>query len=133
MLPSSPLAILQISMRSSSFDWPLSTADQDRGDPEEDRGDPEEEDRGDPEEDIGDQNEEIGDQHEEIGNVAKKKTRGLTRLVKLHKDFRESKGKRRVVEFDQWGRLTGKYRAEFSSYLGDLVRHAVGLRTGSNF
>ncbi|KAI3716001.1 hypothetical protein L6452_23030 [Arctium lappa] len=94
---------------------------------EEDRGDPKE-DRGDPEEDIGDQNEEIGDQHEEIGNVAKKKTRGLTRLVKLRKDFEDSKGKRRVVEFDQWGRFTGKYRAEFSSYLGDLARHAVGLR-----
>ncbi|KAL6513433.1 hypothetical protein OROGR_020919 [Orobanche gracilis] len=97
--------------------------DQAGGDEEEDGGN-EEEDREDLEEDGGDQNEEIGN----AATSRKKKVRGLTRLVKMHNEFKDSKGKKRALEFDKWGRLIGKYRAEFSSFLGDLVRRDVGLR-----
>jgi hypothetical protein len=68
----------------------------------------------DSEEEGGDPKEERGNQTEEIGNVAtsrKKKVRGLTRLVKMHKEYEDSKGEKHVLEFDKWGRLTGKYRA----------------------
>ncbi|KAI3733783.1 hypothetical protein L6452_13239 [Arctium lappa] len=81
-------------------------------------------DRGNQEEDRGDQEEDRADQEEEIGNAttsSKKKVRGLTRLVKMHDDFRISKGKKHVVEFDKWGRLVGKYRAEFSSSSNERI------------
>ena len=97
---------------------------------EEDGGDPEE-DGGGPEEDGGGPKEDGEDQNEEIGNATtsrKKKVRGLTRLVKMHKDFVDSKGEKHVLEFDKWGRLTWKYRAKFPSFLGDLVRKDAGLR-----
>lgn len=108
----------------------FSFLDQDQGDEEEDI-DSQEEDIENQDEEIENQEEEIENQNEEIGNATtttKKKVRGLTRMVKMRKDYNDSKGKKHVVEFDKWGRLIGKYRAEFSSYLGDLVRRDVGLR-----
>ncbi|KAL6536647.1 hypothetical protein OROMI_026228 [Orobanche minor] len=59
--------------------------------------------------------------------IKKKKERGLTRLPKLRTAYTNSGGRKRRVKFDQLGRFTGKYRAEFPSFLGDLVREKVGI------
>lgn len=64
---------------------------------------------------------------EQQKNAVKAK-RGLTRLPKLRTRFTNSGGKRHEVEFDSLGRLTGEYRSEFTSFLGDTVREHVGLR-----
>jgi len=36
-------------------------------------------------------------------------------------------GKKKRVKFDSVGRLEGKHKAKFVSYLGDLVRESVGV------
>ncbi|KAL4565178.1 hypothetical protein LXL04_029263 [Taraxacum kok-saghyz] len=57
--------------------------------------------------------------------------RGMTRLPRLRTDYTRSGGRKKLVEFDNLGRFSGKYRALFVSYLGDLVRQKVGLRVFS--
>ena len=58
----------------------------------------------------------------------KKKVRGWSRLVKMHKDFVDSNGEKHAIEFDKCRRLTRKYRAKFSCFLRDLVRTYVRVR-----
>ena len=57
--------------------------------------------------------------------------RGMTRLPRLRTDYTRSGGRKKLVKFDNLGRFSGKYRALFVSYLGDLVRQKVGLRVFS--
>ncbi|KAL4583317.1 hypothetical protein LXL04_007887 [Taraxacum kok-saghyz] len=57
--------------------------------------------------------------------------RGMTRLPRLRTDYTRSDGRKKLVKFDNLGRFSGKYRALFVSYLGDLVRQKVGLRVFS--
>ncbi|KAL4562155.1 hypothetical protein LXL04_034349 [Taraxacum kok-saghyz] len=57
--------------------------------------------------------------------------RGMTRLAKLCTNFSRSGGKKKHVKFDELGRFSGKNRALFVSYLGDLVRQRVGIRVYS--
>lgn len=83
-----------------------------------------------PEQDMVNQQQDTLNAQEEIGKSitsTRKRVRGLTRLVKLHRDFEDSNEKHEV-DFDALGRVTGKYRSEFASFLGDLVRRDVGLR-----
>ena len=54
--------------------------------------------------------------------------RGLTLLSKLRTDFINSGGEKHKITFDELDKLSGPYRAEFPSYLGELVRKHVGLR-----
>lgn len=53
--------------------------------------------------------------------------RGMTRLPKLRTEYSRSGGKRKHVKFDAMGRLYGRNRQLFVSYLGDLVRQKVGI------
>lgn len=46
-------------------------------------------------------------------------------MKKLKKNF---DGEKHVIEFDNFGRFKGKYKAEIASYMGVLVRRDVGLR-----
>ncbi|KAL6583134.1 hypothetical protein OROMI_005212 [Orobanche minor] len=72
----------------------------------------------------------VTDAEQELQNtvtIKKKKKRGLTRLPKLRTAYTNSGGKKHRVKFDQLERFTGKYRAEFPSFLGDLVREKVGI------
>lgn len=57
-----------------------------------------------------------------------RKARGRTRLLKLHKDFRDGHAKRRELEIDELRRPVGDHSTEFGSFLGDLVRKRCGLR-----
>lgn len=70
---------------------------------------------------------EEGNEEDQQKNAVKPK-RGLTRLPKLRTRFTNSGGKKHEVEFDSLGRLSGEYRSEFTSFLGDVVREHVGLR-----
>lgn len=54
--------------------------------------------------------------------------RGLTRLPKLRTTFVNSGGIKHKVTFDELDRISGEYRSEFPSFLGDIVRQHVGLR-----
>ncbi|KAL6536900.1 hypothetical protein OROHE_012484 [Orobanche hederae] len=72
----------------------------------------------------------VTDAEQELQNtvtIKKKKKRGLTRLPKLRTAYTNSGGRKHRVKFDQLGRFTGKYRAEFPSFLGDLVREKVAI------
>ncbi|KAL6584240.1 hypothetical protein OROMI_003529 [Orobanche minor] len=72
----------------------------------------------------------VTDAEQELQNtvtIKKKKKRCLTRLPKLRTVYTNSGGRKRRVKFDQLGRFTGKYRAEFPSFLGDIVREKVGI------
>ncbi|KAL6523050.1 hypothetical protein OROMI_031398 [Orobanche minor] len=72
----------------------------------------------------------VTDAEQELQNtvtIKKKKKRGLTRLPKLRTAYTNYGGRKRRVKFDQLGRFTGKYKAEFPSFLGDLVREKVGI------
>lgn len=70
---------------------------------------------------------EIADNRTGEISTKSKRVRGLTRCLKLHKDYEDSKGVKHVIEFDKNGKFKGKYRAEISSFLGDLARKEVGL------
>jgi len=59
--------------------------------------------------------------------IIKSTKRGLTRMTKLKTTYRNSGGKKKRVKFDSVGRLEGKHKAKFVSYLGDLVRESVGV------
>ncbi|KAL4580159.1 hypothetical protein LXL04_016340 [Taraxacum kok-saghyz] len=70
------------------------------------------------------------DSEQEIQTTVKRKSkrkRGLTRLPKVRTEHTNSGGRKKHVKFDELGRFTGKYRAQISSFLGDLVREKVGL------
>ncbi|KAL4563354.1 hypothetical protein LXL04_027395 [Taraxacum kok-saghyz] len=70
------------------------------------------------------------DSEQEIQTTVKRKSkrkRGLTRLPKVRTEHTNSGGRKKHVKFDEIGRFTWKYRAQFPSFLGDLVREKVGL------
>jgi hypothetical protein len=62
-----------------------------------------------------------------VRDAKDKRKRGLTRLPKMRSAYTNSGGKKHKVKFDAFGRLSGKYRSEFVSFLGDLVREKVNV------
>ncbi|GKB28769.1 hypothetical protein Tco_0868170 [Tanacetum coccineum] len=82
--------------------------------------------------DFGYRSEEYFDEaHEEDennhsnGNVVK---RGITRLYKFRREYGKPDGIKLSVTFDVLNRISGKHRALFSSFLGDMVREHIGLK-----
>ncbi|GJS86110.1 hypothetical protein Tco_0752651 [Tanacetum coccineum] len=59
------------------------------------------------------------------GNVVKK---GITRLYKFRREYGKPGGIKLSVTFDALNRISGKHRALFSSFLGDMVREHIGLK-----
>ncbi|GJX69547.1 hypothetical protein Tco_0305274, partial [Tanacetum coccineum] len=59
------------------------------------------------------------------GNVVK---RGITRLSKFHREYGKPDGIKLSVTFDALNRISGKHRALFLSFLGDLVCEHIGLK-----
>ncbi|GJU65051.1 hypothetical protein Tco_1246886 [Tanacetum coccineum] len=59
------------------------------------------------------------------GNVVK---RGITRLYKFRREYGKPDGIKLSVTFDALNRISGKHRALFSSFLGDMVREHIGLK-----
>nr|GEU36203.1 hypothetical protein [Tanacetum cinerariifolium] len=59
------------------------------------------------------------------GNVVK---RGITRLYKFRMEYGKPDGIKLSVTFDTLNRISGKHRALFSSFLGDMVREHIGLK-----
>ncbi|GKD10772.1 hypothetical protein Tco_1190457, partial [Tanacetum coccineum] len=58
-------------------------------------------------------------------NVVK---RGITRLYKFYKEYGKPDGIKLSVTFDALNRISGKHRALFLSFLGDMVREHIGLK-----
>ncbi|GJY57048.1 transposase, Ptta/En/Spm, transposase, Tnp1/En/Spm-like protein [Tanacetum coccineum] len=58
-------------------------------------------------------------------NVVK---RGITRLYKFRMEYGKPGGVKLSVTFDALNRISGKHRALFSSFLGDMVREHIGLK-----
>ncbi|GJW56717.1 transposase, Ptta/En/Spm, transposase, Tnp1/En/Spm-like protein [Tanacetum coccineum] len=54
--------------------------------------------------------------------------RGITRLCKFRKEYGKPDGVKLSVTFDELNRISGKHRALFSSFLGDMVREHIGLK-----
>ncbi|GKC50132.1 hypothetical protein Tco_1072877 [Tanacetum coccineum] len=82
--------------------------------------------------DLGYQSEEYFDEVQEDdennhsnGNVVK---RGITRLYKFRREYGKPDGIKLSVTFDALNRISGKHRALFSSFLGDMVREHIGLK-----
>ncbi|KAL4583156.1 hypothetical protein LXL04_007721 [Taraxacum kok-saghyz] len=48
-------------------------------------------------------------------------------MPNVRTEHTNSGGRKKHVKFDELGRFTGKYRAQISSFLVDLVREKVGL------
>nr|GEY29236.1 hypothetical protein [Tanacetum cinerariifolium] len=59
------------------------------------------------------------------GNVVK---RGTIRLYKFQREYEKPDGIKLSVTFDALNRISGKHRALFSSFLGDMVREHIGLK-----
>ncbi|GJY00028.1 transposase, Ptta/En/Spm, transposase, Tnp1/En/Spm-like protein [Tanacetum coccineum] len=82
--------------------------------------------------DLGYQSEEYFDEADEEdennhsnGNVVK---RGITRLYKFRREYGKPDGIKLSVTFDALNRISGKHRALFLSFLGDMVREHIGLK-----
>ncbi|GJV08964.1 transposase, Ptta/En/Spm, transposase, Tnp1/En/Spm-like protein [Tanacetum coccineum] len=82
--------------------------------------------------DLGYQSEEYFDEVQEDdennhsnGNVVK---RGITRLYKFRREYGKPDGIKLSVTFDALNRISGKHRALFSSFLGDMVREHTCLK-----
>ncbi|GJS35923.1 transposase, Ptta/En/Spm, transposase, Tnp1/En/Spm-like protein [Tanacetum coccineum] len=82
--------------------------------------------------DLGYRSEEYFDEADEEdennhsnGNVVK---RGITRLYKFRREYGKPDGIKLSVTFDALNRISGKHRALFSSFLGDMVREHIGLK-----
>ncbi|GJX16497.1 hypothetical protein Tco_0217329 [Tanacetum coccineum] len=82
--------------------------------------------------DLGYQSEEyIEDAHEDDennhsnGNLVK---RGITMLYKFRMEYGKPGRVKLSVTFDALNRISGKHRALFSSFLGDMVREHIGLK-----
>ena len=73
---------------------------------------------------YSDEGEDAGNNHSNA-NVVK---RGITRLAKFRRDYGKTDVIKVSVTFDTLNRLSGKNRALFSSFLGDLVREHIGVR-----
>ncbi|GJU53492.1 transposase, Ptta/En/Spm, transposase, Tnp1/En/Spm-like protein [Tanacetum coccineum] len=59
------------------------------------------------------------------GNVVK---RGITWLYKFRMEYGKPDGVKLSVNFDALNRISGKHRALFFSFLGDMVREHIGLK-----
>ncbi|GJS38436.1 hypothetical protein Tco_0563479 [Tanacetum coccineum] len=59
------------------------------------------------------------------GNVVK---RGITRLYKFRMEYGKPGGVKLSVTFDALNRISGKHKALFSSFLGNMVREHIGLK-----
>ncbi|GJR84202.1 hypothetical protein Tco_0154987 [Tanacetum coccineum] len=81
-------------------------------------------------EDLGYESEEYTeDAHEDDENnhsngYAK---RGITRLCKFRREYGKPGGVKLSVTFDALNRISGKHKALFLSFLGDMVREHIGL------
>ncbi|GJT48051.1 hypothetical protein Tco_0974208 [Tanacetum coccineum] len=82
--------------------------------------------------DLGYQSEEYFDEVDEEDennhsnrNVVK---RGITRLYKFRREYGKPDGIKLSVTFDALNRISGKHRALFLSFLGDMVREHIGLK-----
>ncbi|GKE80028.1 hypothetical protein Tco_1550028, partial [Tanacetum coccineum] len=58
-------------------------------------------------------------------NVVKKV---ITRFSKFHREYGKPDGIKLGVTFDALNRISGKHKALFLSFLGDLVREHIGLK-----
>ncbi|GKB33655.1 hypothetical protein Tco_0873056 [Tanacetum coccineum] len=82
--------------------------------------------------DLGYQSEEyIEDAHEDDENnhsngYAK---RGITRLCKFRREYGKPDGVKLSVTFDALNRISGKHIALFLSFLGDMVREHIGMKS----
>ncbi|GJR01113.1 ribonuclease H-like domain-containing protein [Tanacetum coccineum] len=54
--------------------------------------------------------------------------RGITRLCKFRREYGKPGGVKLSVTFDALNRISGKHRALFLSFLGDMVREHIGLQ-----
>ena len=78
---------------------------------------------------LGYESEAYSDGGEEAeNNQGYVKKRGITRLAKFRREYGKVGGEKLSVTFDALNRISGKHRALFSSFLGDLVREHVGVR-----
>ncbi|GJW71509.1 transposase, Ptta/En/Spm, transposase, Tnp1/En/Spm-like protein [Tanacetum coccineum] len=82
--------------------------------------------------DLGYQSEEYFDeaQEDDENNHSNRSVvkRGITRLYKFRMKYGKPDGIKLSVTFDALNRISGKHRALFSSFLGDMVREHIGLK-----
>ncbi|GJY78383.1 hypothetical protein Tco_0484184 [Tanacetum coccineum] len=76
-------------------------------------------------EEYFDEGDEEDENNHSNGNVVK---RGITRLYKFRREYGKPDGIKLSVTFDALNRISGKHRALFSSFLGDMVREHIGLK-----
>lgn len=81
-------------------------------------------------EDIGYESEQYTDDEADGNNNSGGwNKRGITRLSKFRNEYGKPGGIKLSVTFDAMYRISGSNRALFSSFLGDLVREHIGLKT----
>ena len=81
-------------------------------------------------EDMNYESEHFTDDETDGNNIsAGWKKRGITRLSKFRNEYGKPGGIKLSVAFDAMYRISGSNRALFSSFLGDLVREHIGLKT----
>lgn len=79
---------------------------------------------------MGYESEQYSDDERDANSLALGwKKRGITRLSKFRNDYGKPGGLKLSVAIDDLYRITGPNRAIFSSFLGDLVREHIGLKT----
>ncbi|GJY21789.1 hypothetical protein Tco_0394355 [Tanacetum coccineum] len=76
-------------------------------------------------EEYFDEGDEEDENNHSNGNVVK---RGITRLYKFRREYGKPDGIKLSVTFDALNRISGKHKALFSSFLGDMVREHIGLK-----
>nr|GFD25693.1 hypothetical protein [Tanacetum cinerariifolium] len=69
-----------------------------------------------------DEVQEDGENNHSNGNVVK---RGIIRLYKFRREYGKPNGIKLSVTFDALNRISGKHRALFSSFLGDMVHEHI--------
>ncbi|PWA40198.1 transposase, Ptta/En/Spm, Transposase, Tnp1/En/Spm-like protein [Artemisia annua] len=77
---------------------------------------------------LGYESEPYSDGEEAEINQGYVKKRGITRLAKFRREYGKPDGEKLSVTFNALNRISGKNRALFSSFLGDLVREHIGVR-----
>ncbi|GJW07090.1 hypothetical protein Tco_1569513 [Tanacetum coccineum] len=76
-------------------------------------------------EDYFDEGDKEDENNHSNGNVVK---RGITRLYKFRREYGKLDGIKLSVTFDALNMISGKHRALFVSFLGDMVREHIGLK-----
>ncbi|GJU20610.1 hypothetical protein Tco_1153952 [Tanacetum coccineum] len=82
-------------------------------------------------EDLGYESEEYtedADEDDENNHSNGYAKRGITRLCKFRREYGKPGGVKLSVTFDALNRISGKHKALFSSFLGDMVREHIGLQ-----